>query len=304
MSSPKMLTWPAVGTSRPASSPSKVDLPEPEAPTIAAVSPASMARLISSSIVRLPVASCTTLPRPCASTAMFFTSSSASRRTFLNSVCSLIPALALARHSKPAEAQAAPAPDHASARPVILVVGDSLSAEYGLPRGTGWVQLLTERLRSNRFNYTVVNASISGETTSGGRTRLPALLKQHRPAVVIIELGANDGLRGLPLNTMRDNLVAMAKASQSAGAAVMLVGVRVPPNYGRDYSERFFGTFPAVARELRTPLAPFLLDGFAEQLQFFQADRIHPNEAAQSRMLDNVWPHLKPLLRAGAAKAR
>jgi acyl-CoA thioesterase I len=234
---------------------------------------------------------------------MFFTISSASRRTFLNSVCSLVPALALARYSRPAEAQAAPAPDHASARPVILVVGDSLSAEYGLPRGTGWVQLLTERLRSNRFNYTVVNASISGETTSGGRTRLPALLKQHRPAVVIIELGANDGLRGLPLNTLRDNLVAMAKASQSAGAAVMLVGVRVPPNYGRDYSERFFGTFPAVARELRMPLAPFLLEGFAEQLQFFQADRIHPNEAAQLRMLDNVWPHLKPLLRAGAAKA-
>ena len=166
------------------------------------------------------------------------------------------------------------------------------------------MQLLTERLRSNRFDYTVVNASISGETTSGGRTRLPALLKQHRPAVVIIELGANDGLRGLPLNTMRDNLLVMAKASQSAGAAVMLVGVRVPPNYGRDYSERFFGTFPAVARELRMPFAPFLLDGFAEQLQFFQADRIHPNEAAQSRMLDNVWPHLRPLLRAGVAKAR
>ena len=127
---------------------------------------------------------------------------------------------------------------------------------------------------------------------------MPALLKQHRPAVVIIELGANDGLRGLPLNTMRDNLVAMVKASQAAGAAVMLVGVSVPPNYGRDYSERFFGTFPAVARELHTPLAPFLLDGFAESLEFFQADRIHPNEAAQARMLDNVWPHLSPLLRA------
>jgi acyl-CoA thioesterase-1 len=166
------------------------------------------------------------------------------------------------------------------------------------------VQLLTERLRSSQADYTVVNASISGETTSGGRTRLPALLKQHRPAVVILELGANDGLRGLPLNAMRDNLTAMAKASQSAGAAVMLIGVRVPPNYGRDYSERFFDAFAAIARELRLPFAPFLLDGFAEQLQFFQADRIHPNESAQPRMLDNVWPHLKPLLRTRAGKTR
>jgi acyl-CoA thioesterase-1 len=235
---------------------------------------------------------------------MFVTSSSASRRKFLSSVCSLIPQLALARHAGLAQAQAESAPVHASARPVILVVGDSLSAEYGLPRGTGWVQLLTERLRSSQADYTVVNASISGETTSGGRTRLPALLKQHRPAVVILELGANDGLRGLPLNAMRDNLTAMAKASQSAGAAVMLIGVRVPPNYGRDYSERFFDAFAAIARELRLPFAPFLLDGFAEQLQFFQADRIHPNESAQPRMLDNVWPHLKPLLRTRAGKTR
>jgi len=187
---------------------------------------------------------------------------------------------------------------------VILVVGDSLSAEYGLPRGTGWVQLLGDRLLSNRFDYTVVNASISGETTSGGRTRLPALLKQHRPAVVILELGANDGLRGLPLNTMRDNLVAMAKASLAAGARVLLVGVRVPPNYGRDYSDKFFESFASVARELRVPLAPFLLNGFAESLTYFQADRIHPNETAQPRMLDNVWPYLKPLLRTAATKAR
>ncbi len=187
---------------------------------------------------------------------------------------------------------------------MILVLGDSLSAEYGLPRGTGWVQLLDARLRSSRLNYTVANASISGETTSGGRTRLPALLKQYQPSVVILELGANDGLRGLPLNAMRDNLVAMVKASQASGARVLLVGVHVPPNYGRDYSEKFFGSFSAVAQETRAALAPFLLDGFAESLQYFQADRIHPNEAAQSRMLDNVWPHLKPLLGAGAAKPR
>jgi acyl-CoA thioesterase I len=214
----------------------------------------------------------------------------------------LVPALALGRHAEPVGAQSASAPDQASERPVILVVGDSLSAEYGLPRGTGWVQLLTERLRSNRFDYTVVNASISGETTSGGRTRLPALLKQHRPAVVVLELGANDGLRGLPLNTMRDNLAAMTKTSKAAGASVLLVGVRVPPNYGRDYSEKFFESFNSVSRDLRVPLAPFLLDGFAESLGFFQGDRIHPNQSAQPRMLDNVWPYLQPLLRASKSR--
>ncbi len=201
-------------------------------------------------------------------------------------------------------AQGTAVPQDASTRPVILVVGDSLSAEYGLPRGAGWVQLLSERLRNRRLDYTVVNASISGETTSGGRTRLPALLKQHRPTVVILELGANDGLRGLPLAAMRDNLAAMTKAAQTAGAAVLLVGVRVPPNYGRDYSERFFDSFASVARELRAPLAPFLLDGFAESLDYFQADRIHPSQSAQPRMLDNVWPHLQPLLRTSAAKSR
>jgi acyl-CoA thioesterase-1 len=190
----------------------------------------------------------------------------------------------------------------AAARPVILVVGDSLSAEYGLPRGTGWVQLLDARLREARSDYTVVNASISGDTTSGGRSRLPALLAQHRPAIVIVELGANDGLRGLPLATMRANLVAMIRASQQAGARVLLVGVRVPPNYGREYAERFFETFAEVAKETRVALAPFLLGGFAESLDFFQPDRIHPNVAAQPRMLDNVWPHLKPLLAPAVAR--
>lgn len=199
---------------------------------------------------------------------------------------------------------AAPAPSGTESRPVLLVLGDSLSAEYGLPRGAGWVQLLAERLRENRLNYTVVNASISGETTSGGRTRLPALLTEHRPRIVVIELGANDGLRGLPLSTMRDNLAAMIKASQAAGASVLLVGVRVPPNYGRDYSEKFFQAFADLARELRVPLVPFLLDGFGESLEWFQADRIHPNEKAQIRMLDNVWPHLRPLLAQRATKAR
>ncbi len=183
-------------------------------------------------------------------------------------------------------------------------MGDSLSAEYGLPRGAGWVQLLAERLRENRLNYTVVNSSISGETTSGGRTRLPALLTQQRPAVVVLELGANDGLRGLPLATMQDNLAAMIKTSQAAGASVLLVGVRVPPNYGRDYSEKFYVSFSQLARELRVPLVPFLLDGFAESLEWFQPDRIHPNEKAQARIVDNVWPHLLPLLTPRTSKAK
>ncbi len=183
-------------------------------------------------------------------------------------------------------------------RPVLLVLGDSLSAEYGLARDTGWVKLLEQRLSQQRASqYSVVNASISGETTSGGRTRLPALLKNHRPTLVVIQLGANDGLRGLSLDVMRTNLRAMIEASRSAGARVLLVGIRIPPNYGREYTERFFATFGELAREMKVAHAPFLLDGIAEDLGFFQADRIHPNEKAQVRLLENVWPHLQPLLR-------
>ncbi len=185
----------------------------------------------------------------------------------------------------------------ANNRPVLLVLGDSLSAEYGLARDTGWVKLLEQRLERQAGNeYSVVNASISGETTSGGLTRLPALLKNHRPSVVVIELGANDGLRGLPLDLMRKNLRAMIDASRTAGARVLVVGMRIPPNYGRDYSERFFAVFGEVARETKVAHAPFILDGLAEDLSLFQSDRIHPTEQAQSRMLDNVWPHLQPLL--------
>ncbi len=196
----------------------------------------------------------------------------------------------------PVASWGSPAADKGEGGPVLLVLGDSLSAEYGLSRGTGWVQLLADRLRNSGSDYRVVNASISGETTSGGRTRLPALLKEHRPRVIVLELGANDGLRGLPLNVMRDNLQAMIRQGQAAGAKVLLVGLRVPPNYGREYAERFAGTFAALARELKVPLVPFLLDGFAESLELFQADRIHPTAEAQPRMLDNVWPVLRPLL--------
>lgn len=188
----------------------------------------------------------------------------------------------------------------ASGKPAaILVFGDSLSAEYGLPRDTGWARLLADRLAKEAAQYSVVNASISGETTSGGRTRLPKLLQQHRPSVVVLQLGANDGLRGLSLASMRENLAAMVEASRGAGAQVLLVGMRIPPNYGRDYSERFAGVYAQLAREKKVALVPFLLDGFADDLAYFQADRIHPNERAQPRMLETVWAGLAPLLRAG-----
>lgn len=186
----------------------------------------------------------------------------------------------------------------ASSQPAtILVFGDSLSAEYGLPRDTGWVKLLADRLAGEAAQYSVVNASISGETTSGGRTRLPKLLLQHRPAVVVLQLGANDGLRGLSPVSMRENLAAMIDAARGAGARVLLIGMRIPPNYGREYAERFAGVFPQLAREKGVALVPFLLEGFADNLDYFQADRIHPAERAQARMLQTVWPKLAPLLR-------
>ena len=189
-------------------------------------------------------------------------------------------------------------------RPVILVLGDSLSAEYGLQRGQGWVQLLASRLQQSGSNYTVVNASISGETTSGGRSRLPALLKQHQPSIVIIELGGNDGLRGLPVARMQDNLSAMVRASQAAGARVLVAGIRIPPNYGREYTERFYGAFENVSRQHRTALVPFLLEGFSDSADFFQADRIHPNAQAQTRILQTVWPALEPMIvTRGSTKA-
>lgn len=182
---------------------------------------------------------------------------------------------------------------------MILVVGDSLSAEYGLKRGTGWVALLERRLAGENIVARVVNASISGETTSGGRTRLPALLTQHKPTHVVIELGGNDALRGLPLNGTEDNLAQMTQAAQKAGARVLLVGMQVPPNYGSDYTKRFSGLFGKLARQYKAALVPFLLQGVADAPDaraLFQADGIHPRAEAQGKMLDNVWPELKKLL--------
>jgi acyl-CoA thioesterase-1 len=183
---------------------------------------------------------------------------------------------------------------------VILVVGDSLSAEYGLKRGSGWVPLLEKQLASEKKNVKVVNASISGDTTSGGRSRLPALLAQHKPTTVVLELGGNDALRGLPLDMTENNLTAMTHAAQKAGAKVLLLGMQVPPNYGGAYGTTFSGLFSKVARAEKAALVPFFLKGVADvgdPSVNFQADRIHPNEQSQAKMLANVWPELKKLIK-------
>lgn len=178
----------------------------------------------------------------------------------------------------------------------ILVLGDSLSAEYGLTRGTGWVQLLQDRIDKQAPGHTVINASISGETTSGGLSRLPALLAEHDPDIVILELGGNDALRGLPLSMTENNLREMARAARDSGADVVVVGMQIPPNYGRTYANRFQAVFGTVAKEEKAVLVPFLLEGVATDPAMFQADRIHPTAQAQPLMLDNVWPVLEPLL--------
>ncbi|MFD2378732.1 arylesterase [Ottowia pentelensis] len=183
--------------------------------------------------------------------------------------------------------------------PVILVLGDSLSAEYGIARGSGWVALLQHKLADEKIAAQVANASISGDTTSGGRARLPALLKKHHPAVVVIELGGNDALRGLPLAMTEANLNAMTQAAQQAGAKVLLAGMQLPPNYGAQYGQRFEALFAQVAQAHQAALVPFLLKGVADgpdPTRLFQPDRIHPVAAAHPIILGNVWPTLKTLL--------
>ena len=184
-----------------------------------------------------------------------------------------------------------------SAPKTVLVLGDSLSAEYGLSRGTGWVALMEQRLQQQKISATVVNASISGETSSGGRTRLPALLSKYHPAIVVIELGANDGLRGLPVAAADANFRAMVGAAKGAGAKVLLVGMRMPPNYGRDYADKFFAMYGTLSAELKVPLVPFMLDGIAEKPELFQADRMHPLAVAHPTILNTIWPHLLRLLK-------
>ena len=184
----------------------------------------------------------------------------------------------------------------AQAAKTILVFGDSLSAGYGIRQELAWPALLAQRLEQKRLDYNVVNASISGETTSGGRARLAAALDKYAPAIVIIALGANDGLRGLPIPTMRDNLAAMTTSAQGKKARVLIVGQRLPPNYG-PYAVQFHNVFGEVAKSRKAALVDFLLDGIADQPQFFQADNLHPTGEAQPRLLDNVWAGLEALLK-------
>lgn len=195
--------------------------------------------------------------------------------------------------SAPPPSQPAPTP------PTLLVVGDSLSAEFGLARGTGWVALLQQRLDARRIPIHAVNASISGDTTAGGRARLPALLAAHHPVIVVIELGGNDALRGLALTATQANLTAMTQAAQQAGARVVLAGMQIPPNYGADYARAFAALYPQVARARRAALVPFLLAGVADRPNaetLFQSDGIHPTAAAHPTILNNVWAALAPLL--------
>ena len=184
----------------------------------------------------------------------------------------------------------------ASAR-TILVFGDSLSAAYGIRPEQGWVTLLTQRLQTQGYGYEVVNASVSGETSSGGLERLPRALQLHTPAIVILELGANDGLRGLPVAAMRANLARMVQLSQAAGARVLLVGIRMPPNYGPRYSEELAGVYPDLAQQYHLPLVPFLLQKVALDPALMQQDGLHPNVAAEPIVLDTLWPYLEPLLK-------
>lgn len=178
----------------------------------------------------------------------------------------------------------------------ILVFGDSLSANYGIAAEAGWVSLLQQRLDRKPHDYRVVNASISGETTAGGASRIRAALGTHKPDIVIIELGANDGLRGLALDATRQNLDRIMQACRNHKARILLIGMRLPPNYGPTYAEGFAAIYPALAKKHHAALLPFLLDGIADRREWFQADNLHPTEAAQASIMENVWARLQPLL--------
>lgn len=184
----------------------------------------------------------------------------------------------------------------AQAAPVVLVFGDSLSASYGIPANEGWVSLLEQQIHQKKPGYRLVNASISGETTSGGRYRIEQLLAEHRPAVVILELGVNDGLRGLPLDAAASNLNAIIAACRNRKARVLLIGMRLPPNYGTAYATKFQAIYQQAAQRHKIPFLPFLLEGFADNPELFQADGLHPNAAAQPLIMERVWKILQPIL--------
>jgi len=204
--------------------------------------------------------------------------------------------LLVALFARPAAAQSAQAAPAKGTR-TVLVMGDSLSAAYGLAPSQGWVSLTADRIGKTKPGWRVVNASISGETTAGGAARIAAELQRHKPAVVVIALGANDGLRGLPLAQTRANLEKMIKAAQAGKAKVLLVGMRMPPNYGPDYTRGFEQNFSALAKQYRTALLPFLLEPIALDRNAYQADNLHPVASAQPKLRDHVWTALEPLLR-------
>lgn len=183
-----------------------------------------------------------------------------------------------------------------AAAPVVAVLGDSLSAAHGMDRDDSWVALLEDRMAAEGFPHEVVNASISGETSRGGRDRVDGILADHEPAVLIVELGGNDGLRGQPLSALRENLTTIVRRARTAGARVLLVGVRLPPNYGAAYTEAFASVYAEVAADTGVALVPRFLEGVAERRQLMQNDGIHPTASAQPTMLENVWPELRPLL--------
>ena len=185
----------------------------------------------------------------------------------------------------------------AAATRTLLVFGDSLSAAYGLSPEQGWVHLLGERVKRSGLDWRVVNASISGETTAGGLRRLPEDLKRHKPDLVVIALGANDALRGQPVQGIKSNLEQMVRLARTARAQPVLVGIMIPPNYGIDYTAQFRDLYPSLAKKLKAPIVPFLLEGVAEKPELFQADQLHPTGAAQPAILDNVWKVVEPLLR-------
>lgn len=174
----------------------------------------------------------------------------------------------------------------------LMVYGDSLSAAYGIEESEGWVELLSQKLANENFPYKVINGSVSGETTTGGLSRMPAMLNTYQPDLIILELGGNDGLRGIPLRNIRENLVAMVSLAQKSGAEVILAGIQIPPNYGSRYTEPFFAQFADIAVAFNLPLVPFLIDGIPQQPQLMQNDGIHPKAEAQGMILDNVWPVL------------
>ena len=318
MSCPASRTVPLVGVSSPAIMDSSVLLPEPDAPTMAAVSRGASAKSISLKMVNVPVESLTDLKICSTATIESLGLLDATKETDMTALSKIFELnethftkLALGFVLKGLSVAALvmgigmsmgayAAPAAASTSDTILIVGDSLSAEYGLRRGTGWVPLLEKQLATEKKPVKVVNASISGDTTSGGRSRIATLLTLHKPSIVVIELGGNDALRGLPLDMTEANLAAMTQAAKKAGAKVLLLGMQVPPNYGGAYGATFSGLFAKVAKAEKVALTAFFLAGVADVPDVaaqFQADRIHPNEQAQPKMLANVWPDLKKLLK-------